>query len=92
MQHDNRALLQVMQETLGKINGNDERIAENRYATRQIQKVDEETKMAEWIASQATGPIITMNRASRSERRETESTPTFKRGLVFGDFYPSRYS
>ncbi|KAK0215986.1 hypothetical protein EDD85DRAFT_441539 [Armillaria nabsnona] len=38
MQHDNRALLHVMQETLGNVNGNVERIAENRYVTRQIQK------------------------------------------------------
>ncbi len=33
-----RALLHVMQETLGKVNGNVKRIAENRYVTRQIQK------------------------------------------------------
>lgn len=33
-----RALLHVMQETLGNVNGNVERIAENRYVTRQIQK------------------------------------------------------
>ncbi|PBK68311.1 hypothetical protein ARMSODRAFT_214322 [Armillaria solidipes] len=80
MQHDNRALLHVMQETLGKVNGNVKRIAENRYVTRQIQKVEKETKMAEWIASQVTGPEIIMSRASRSERREPQSTPTLKHG------------
>ncbi|SJL14355.1 uncharacterized protein ARMOST_17811 [Armillaria ostoyae] len=74
------ALLRVMQETLGKVNGNVKRIAENRYVTRQIQKVEKETKMAEWIASQVTGPEIIMSRASRSERREAQSTPTLKHG------------
>lgn len=92
MQHDNKALLHVMQDTLGKVNGNVKRIAENRYVTRQIQKVEKETKMVERVASQVTDPEIIMRRASTSDkRREAQSTPTFKYGLVFGDFYPSRY-
>ncbi len=33
-----RALLHLMQETLGKVNGNVKRIAENRYVTRPIPK------------------------------------------------------
>ncbi|KAK0184878.1 hypothetical protein F5146DRAFT_1006295 [Armillaria mellea] len=90
MRHDNMVLLQVMQETLGPMNGHAERIAEDRYVTEHLPKVVAERITSGWIASQAADPDtieFTTSRASGAQ-----STPTSKYPLVYGDFHPSRFS
>ncbi|KAK0184889.1 hypothetical protein F5146DRAFT_1169094 [Armillaria mellea] len=89
MRHDNMVLLQVMQETLGPMNGHAERIAEDRYVTEHLPKVVAERITSGWIASQATNPDIIESSTSRASG--TQSTPTSKYPLVYGDFYPHRY-